>query len=106
MRLAGSRVAELAVIPIYYLRTGVWPSSEKADALIAIPEIKCPILFIGGGRDRICPPENTRLMYNAASNPRKELLIVPNAEHDTTHAAAPRLYEANVARFLERALAD
>ena len=103
LRLAGSRAAELAVIPIYYLRTGVWPSSKKADALIAIPEIKCPILFISGEKDRICPPDNTRLMYDAAANPEKEFLIVPNAEHDSTYATAPHVYEECVVRFLQRA---
>lgn len=105
LRIAGSRAAELAVVPIYYLRTGVWPSSEKSDALIAIPEIKCPILFIAGERDRICPPEHTRVMYDAARNPEKKLLIVPNAEHDTTYITAPRLYEDTVVRFLKNAVA-
>jgi uncharacterized protein len=105
LRLADSRAAELAVLPIFYLRTGVWVDSRKANALLVIPRIgQRPILFIAGERDEICPPENTRRMYNAALSPDKSLLIVPDATHDSTYATDPQLYESAVVQFLERAL--
>jgi len=105
LRLAGSRIAEWIVLPVYYLRTGVWPSSREADVLNAIPAIgNRPILFIAGQRDRICPPENTRQMYDSALSPHKALLIVPNAEHDTTFVTDPSLYSDTVVRFLNSAL--
>jgi fermentation-respiration switch protein FrsA (DUF1100 family) len=62
-----------------------------------------PILLISGERDEICPPQNARLMYNAARSPQKRLLVIPNAEHDTTYQTAPQLYESTVKRFLEDA---
>lgn len=104
LKVAGFRAAEMAVIPIYYLRTGVWPSSRKANVLLAIHQIGLrPILFIAGERDQICPPENAWVMYRAALSPNKALLIVPNAEHDSTFTTAPNLYESTVVGFLRKA---
>jgi pimeloyl-ACP methyl ester carboxylesterase len=103
LRLAGFHATELAVLPILYIRTGVWYSGRKSDSLRAIPLIgKRPILFIGGQRHEICPPENARVMYDTALSPDKQLLIVPDADHDSTFKTAPQLYEAAVLRFLTK----
>ena len=105
LRLAGFRATEWAVKPIYYLRTRVWLSGREADSLVAISRMGMrPILFISGERDEICPPRNARLMYSAARSPQKRLLVISNAEHDTTYQTAPQLYESTVKRFLEDAL--
>jgi fermentation-respiration switch protein FrsA (DUF1100 family) len=105
LEVAGTRAAEWAVIPIYFLRTEVWPSPGRSDLLSAIPRINPrPILFIAGQDDEICPPENARLMYEVADSPRKQLLIVPSAEHDQTYALAPHRYEETVVKFLNSAL--
>ena len=102
--MAGFRVTLWAVKPIYYLRTHVWLDGQKADALVAISDIGMrPILFISGEKDGICPPQNARRMYNAALSPEKLLLVVPNAEHDTTYSTSPQLYESTVVAFLEEA---
>ena len=37
-------------------------------------------------------------------SPQKRLLVIPNAEHDTTYQTAPQLYESTVKRFLKDAL--
>lgn len=105
LEVAGTRAAEWAVIPIYFLRTNVWPSPGRSDLLSAIPRINPrPILFIAGQDDEICPPENARLMYQVADSPHKQLLIVPGAEHDQTYAVAPHVYEKTVVKFLNSAL--
>jgi fermentation-respiration switch protein FrsA (DUF1100 family) len=92
------------VKPIYYLRTHVWLDGKKADAVVAISRIGMrPILFISGERDEICPPQNAKRMYNAPRSPEKLLLVVPNAEHDTTYSKNPQLYESTVVGFLEKA---
>ena len=105
LEVAGTRAAEWAVLPIYFLRTEVWPSPDRSDLLSAIPSINPrPILFIAGQEDKICPPENARLMYEVADSPNKILFIVPGAEHDETYAAAPQLYEETVVKFLQNAL--
>jgi pimeloyl-ACP methyl ester carboxylesterase len=105
LRLAGFRWVEWAVKPIYYLRTGIWLTAQDTDTLTPISQIGArPILFISGERDKICPPHNARLMFDAARSPEKQLLVVPNAEHDTTFESAPHLYESTVIGFLDRAL--
>jgi len=86
---------------MYYARTGIWLDGQKANALAAISHIgPRPILFISGEDDKICPPENARIMFNGAASPEKGLLIVPHADHDTTYSAAPHLYESTVVNFL------
>ena len=57
-----------------------------------------------GEKDEICPPQNAKRMYDAARRPEKLLLVVPNAEHDTTYSTNPQLYESTVVGFLEKAL--
>jgi hypothetical protein len=42
-------------------------------------------------------------MYDSARSPEKVLLIVPNAEHDTTYSTNPQLYESTVVGFLDKA---
>lgn len=105
LRLAGSRIAEWIVLPMYYLRTGVWPSIKEGNVLNAVPRIDDrAILFIAGQLDEICPPSNARLMYDLAESPKKAILIVPGADHDHTLAASLHLYEETVLHFLQNAL--
>ena len=105
LRLARFQVTEWAVRPIYYLRTGVWLEGKKANALVAISRIgRRPILFIAGEKDEICPPQNARRMFDAALSDEKRILVVPNAEHDSTYSTAPQLYESAVVDFLQEAL--
>jgi len=35
---------------------------------------------------------------------QKELLVIPNAHHDTTYSTAPTLYANSVLGFLERSI--
>jgi uncharacterized protein len=105
LRLARFRWIEWAVKPIYYLRTGIWLTARDTDTLTPIYQIGArPILFISGQNDKICPPGNAKLMFDAARGPEKQLLVIPNAEHDTTFESAPHLYESTVIGFLNHAL--
>jgi len=101
LRMARFRGVEWAMMPIYYLRTGVWLNSQRADSLRAIAGMgPLPVLFISGEQDKICPPDNARAMYEASVSPQKQLLIVPGAEHDSTYTTSPKLYESAVINFL------
>lgn len=105
LRLAGTRGAVLAVLPMFYLRTGVWVDLRKTDTRSAIQRLGArPVLFISGKRDAITPPQNTRRMYDAALSTQKMILIVPGADHDATYKTAPQLYQTTVLRFLHQAL--
>jgi pimeloyl-ACP methyl ester carboxylesterase len=105
LRIAGFRFVEWAVLPVYFLRTGVWTNSRAVDTLLAITRVgNRPILFVSGQLDKICPPENARRMYQAAASPEKELLIVPGADHDSTYSADPKVYESTVVNFLNNCI--
>ena len=107
LRLAGFRGVEWAVKPIYYLRTGIWLSRGETNTLAPISQLGTrPILFISGEKDEICPAQNARVMFDMARSPQKRLLVIPNADHDTTFQTAPHLYESVVIQFLEEALTE
>lgn len=90
------------VLPMFYLRTGVWVNLAETNTISAIREIgPRPILFISGQLDPITSPEGTRRMYEAAISPKKMFLIVPRADHDSTYRTAPDLYRTTVLRFLK-----
>lgn len=101
LRLAGTRGAESAIVPIYWLRTGIWMSNRTANTLTPLVHIgNRPILFVAGANDKICPPENARKMFSTSRSPEKGLLIVGGAEHASTFTADPKLYESTVISFL------
>jgi hypothetical protein len=45
-------------------------------------------------------------MFDMARSRQKRLLVIPNADHDTTFQTAPHLYESVVIQFLEEALGE
>jgi pimeloyl-ACP methyl ester carboxylesterase len=107
LRLAGFRSVEWAVKPIYYLRTGIWLSQEETNTLVPISQLGTrPILFISGEKDEICPPQNARIMFDMARSSQKRLLVIPNADHDTTFQTDPHLYESVLIQFLQEAFSE
>jgi fermentation-respiration switch protein FrsA (DUF1100 family) len=74
---------------------------DRFAAIDQIRRVQAPILVIAGGRDRIVPIENSRRLYAAATAP-KELLVLPDADHnDHELLAGDEMIEA-VVRFLNR----
>lgn len=61
---------------------------------------KIPILFAHGEADSFVPVSHTQQAYEACAS-RKELLIVPDAEHGLSFLEDEPLYRATVKRFLE-----
>jgi len=62
-----------------------------------------PMLFIGGERDDLMPPEDVRRVFNAAHEP-KQLWMVPEAYHAKCREAAGMEYETRVAGFFAKNL--
>ena len=106
VRLAVSRPLQVAVIlPMYTLRSGHVLSLEKASARSAVAALEArPVLFIGGERDPIVPPQTAQQLYDAAPGPMKELVILPVASHNDTYRVSPEAYESAVLGFLRRAI--
>jgi pimeloyl-ACP methyl ester carboxylesterase len=87
----------------FRVRTGVDVPPEKADAIASIPSISQPVLFIAGADDPIAPAMGAQSMFEQVSNPRKGLVILPGADHET-YASRPSEYEAAVLGFLDSVL--
>lgn len=76
--------------------------ADEGDVEAAVREIGLPILFIAGGQDRRMPPELAQRLLEAASNPQKELFLVPDAGHGDAFQTDREGYLKSVYRFLEQ----
>jgi uncharacterized protein len=62
-------------LPVGLLLRDRYPSADRVDAVDA------PVLVVAGGEDRIIPPEQSRALYEAASEP-KQLVVLPGLDHN------------------------
>lgn len=62
-----------------------------------------PMLLIQDGKDRLCPAEETRLLLEAAGEP-KTLWTVPHADHIEAQIVAPVEFARRVTAFFDKAL--
>src|SRR6185437_5615961 len=84
----------------YYLRSGIYLGPELLSVIPSARRIRVPVLLISGERDWIVPTDKARQILSAIPDNRKELVVIPNAVHDTTYSAAPDLYASTVLSFL------
>lgn len=78
-------------------------SAQDGDveaAVAALPEV--PILFIAGGADARMPPELAQRLASRASNPGKQVLVVPGAGHGQAFAHDREVYLRTTFDFLGR----
>lgn len=66
-----------------------------------IAAVDCPVLIISGEKDRDTRPDDTRMLFSRAHDP-KQLWFIPNTGHVDLHNAAQTAYEARVLKFLEQ----
>jgi pimeloyl-ACP methyl ester carboxylesterase len=97
-RLPAFPIANL-IVGITALRMGFSPDDGDVEA--AIRQLNIPILFIAGTADRRMPPELAQKMFQAATNPMKQILIVPGATHGEAFSTDRQGYLNSVFRFLE-----
>jgi pimeloyl-ACP methyl ester carboxylesterase len=103
--LSESSLARRFMESAYEWRTGKQMTAQFDDVMPAISQIgNRPILFIVGDRDYIAPLEDSQRMYDVAVSPTKAILVIPNADHNSTFATDPNLYEANLLAFLSAAI--
>ncbi len=72
------------------------------DSLNIVGDIKVPILYIIGDRDRQIPVEASYQLLKASGNPESEIVVVPGAAHSRTYRTDPKSYLKKVVAFLER----
>jgi pimeloyl-ACP methyl ester carboxylesterase len=97
-RLPSFPIANL-IVAITATRMGFNPDDGDVEA--AIRQLNVPILFIAGSADRRMPAQLAERMYNASSNPLKQLLVVQGATHGEAFNTDRQQYLKSVYRFLE-----
>jgi pimeloyl-ACP methyl ester carboxylesterase len=74
------------------------------DAIDAVKNIRCPVLFSGGELDKVVPPSDAVDLRRASANPLDELLIVPDAGHSCAYLADRESYVAHLDEFFKKCL--
>jgi hypothetical protein len=88
----------------YYFRSGIYLGPDLLSVIPSASRVKVPVLLISGERDWIVPTDKARQILSVIRGNRKELVVIPNAVHDTTYSAAPTLYASTVLSFLDRSI--
>jgi pimeloyl-ACP methyl ester carboxylesterase len=91
-----------ATAMIYYSRSRVYLGPELLSVIPSVRRIRVPVLLLSGERDWIVPTAKARQILSAIPGNRKELVVIPDAVHDTTYSTAPKLYTSTVLSFLGR----
>jgi fermentation-respiration switch protein FrsA (DUF1100 family) len=87
------------------LRPRLGISAAQLRPIDHIEAVRAPVLIINGAEDRNTTSEDAKLLYERAREP-KDLWLVPGAGHVDLHSAAPKDYEAHIARALDGMSAD
>jgi pimeloyl-ACP methyl ester carboxylesterase len=98
--------ASQATALTYYIRSGVYLGSDLLSVLPWASRVPVPVLVISGEQDWIVPTAGARQIFSAIPNHQKELLIIPDAVHDTTYSTSPKFYEDTVLTFLATSIKD
>lgn len=85
------------------LRSGI--SSEQLRPLMALPELRAPILVASGTHDEHTTWPETERIFAAAHQP-KELWAVDGAAHVDLYSYDPAAYRARILRFFSQHLRD
>jgi uncharacterized protein len=84
LAVEGSFTTMRSMVDHLYQQFGVFPVDlllhQRFDSLKKVRSLSMPILFIHGTSDRLIPHTMSQTLFEAASEPKK-LLLVPNAEH-------------------------
>ena len=84
LAVEGSFTTMRSMVDHLYRQFGVFPVDlllhQRFDSLKKVRSLSMPILFIHGTSDRLIPHAMSQTLFEAASEPKK-LLLVPNAEH-------------------------
>jgi fermentation-respiration switch protein FrsA (DUF1100 family) len=72
---------------------------HRLNAVGEISQVRAPILFFHGDKDRIVPIRLGRGLFEAAPNP-KEFVVIPGAGHNDTFYVAGKEYFDKLESFL------
>ncbi|ALF55365.1 phospholipase [Nostoc piscinale CENA21] len=76
--------------------------TQRFDSIKKVPQLQMPVLFIHGTADSTVPAYMSQKLYDAAPEP-KQLILVPNADHNNTAVTAGGKYLQWVQSFVQKA---
>jgi uncharacterized protein len=79
--------------------------TQRFDSFSKVPNLKMPVLFIHGQVDRTIPYEMSEKNYAVAPQP-KQLLLIPNGDHDNDAIMGGKLYLDGFKNFTDKVLAN
>jgi len=82
-------------------RFGAWPS--RLSPVRALPSYDGPVFIVGGAGDSATPPDEVRAMYDAATGP-KRFLLIPGLDHAAATTGDDSVYRAQLLRFLRETI--
>jgi pimeloyl-ACP methyl ester carboxylesterase len=84
LAVEGSFTSMRSMVDHLYRQFGIFPVDlllhQRFDSLKKVKSLSMPILFIHGTSDRLILPQMSQTLFEAASEPKK-LLLVPDARH-------------------------
>jgi uncharacterized protein len=79
--------------------------TQRFDSFSKVPSLKMPVLFIHGQADRTIPYEMSEKNYAVAPQP-KQLLLIPDGDHDNDAIMGGKLYLDGFKNFTDKVLAN
>ncbi len=86
---------------VFQVRTGVPFDPPDSDLLAAVRRIRAPVLYVAAEGDPVAPSGDTRALYQATPNPKKQLLLQPGKFH-SGFVGDPQRYMAVTGAFLDQ----
>jgi fermentation-respiration switch protein FrsA (DUF1100 family) len=77
---------------------------NKFDSAHKLRDVHCPVLIAHGENDETIPPDQARILFAAANEP-KQLVMIPNVSHNIIGEAGDD-YFALLADFMRSAIAE
>jgi len=74
----------------------------EREALALVGSITLPALVIHGEQDTIVPLSEARTLYESLGSPEKQILLIPDADHNTIIFAHPQLYFSAISEFIRQ----
>lgn len=77
---------------------------RDASPIVAVSNMKLPVLFIHGKSDKYVTPENSLRLYNVCSSDIKDIMLVDGAGHACSYVEHPEQYEMKFVAFVDTLL--
>lgn len=77
-----------------------WLLHQRFDSIAKVKELKMPVLFTHGTADELVPASMSEQLYQACPEP-KQLLMIPDADHNHVREMGGDRYRETIKKFLE-----